>query len=91
MESEANEKHGNGYDEVIVFDMKQMEQKQRPQNYIVGGGLGSSVKKRAGHQKKKHAEDIEMAEIQNPSEKYKKQGLGGYEEEESLDNSGRID
>lgn len=33
---------------------------------------------------------IEMEDI-GQTEKYKKQGLGGYEDEESLDNSGRID
>lgn len=33
---------------------------------------------------------IEMKDMRQ-SEKYKKQGLGGYEDEESLDNSGRFD
>eukprot|EP00347_Sterkiella_histriomuscorum_P008615 403344418 len=111
MDSEAGENTNRqgGYDEVIVFDMKQMENRQ--QNQLISGTTSSGLSNRKrsrgsykqqrptsssiyqNHQNNYKIDDeggIEMQDI-GQSEKYKKQGLGGYEDEESLDNSGRID
>lgn len=88
---------GNQGEEVIVFDMKQMEQKQRMQSQVVGPNYQrrkKSFKADSRKQSQDEVQEIEMSNIgkSNSKQNYKKQGLGGYDdEEESLDNSGRID
>ena len=79
--------------------MKQMEQRQRIQSQVAGPNYRRKKSFKSGYDSKKASQDevqeIELQSIGTKSankQNYQKQGLGGYDdEEESLDNSGRVD
>lgn len=100
VDTDINGSQKQGYDEVIVFDMKQMEQKVK--NQMVGSSVLNSSRRsqsrsrsRTSYNRPEGFIDTEpsgAAEMKDLEKQYKKQGLGGYEDEESLDNSvGRVE
>lgn len=78
MESDAHDAaNGQGTDEVIVFDMKKMEQRQRGMSSVIGN---SSSKRRVSRLKRENREgdksdhDIEIQLADIGQTRYNKQG-----------------